>query len=127
MGSPGRRVKSSTEQPASPAAAASRMVSATAAGSSANAFSRSAETGSGVAAAIAAACPSASSRVTAPSGRPSVAAKPPLVVASAAKPSDASSRADPTSQGLGRSSGPGPWCRARKARARSAWIWTALA
>src|SRR5258705_7497783 len=125
MGWSGRRVKSSTEQPASPAGAASPMVSATPAGSSANAFSRSAETGSVVAAAMAAACASASSRVTAPSGRPSVAAKPPLVVASAAKPSEASSRADPASHGFGSSSGPGPSWRARKTRARSAWFWTA--
>ena len=101
MGSSGRRVKSSTEQPASPAAAASPMVSATPAGSSAKAFSRSAETGRRVAATMAAACPSTSSRVTSPSMRPSVAAKPPLVVASAAKPSEASSRADPASHGLG--------------------------
>ena len=114
------------------------MVSATPAGSSANAFSRSAETGRLVAAAIAAACPSASSRVTAPSRRPSVAANPPLVVASAAKPSEASSRAEPASHGLGSSSGSGPSCRARNTRARSAcvrqpvgrsvwavWVWAA--
>ncbi len=125
MGSSSRRVKSSTEQPASPAAAASLMVSATPAGSSANAFSRSAETGRLVAATIAAACPSASSRVTAPSRRPSVAANPPLVVASAAKPSEASSRAEPASHGFGSSSGSGPSCRARNTRARSACVWAA--
>jgi len=47
----------------------------------------------------------ASSRVTDPSSRPSVAAKPLLVVARAANPSEASSLADPRSHGLGISSG----------------------
>jgi hypothetical protein len=59
-------------------------------------------------AAMAAAWPIASSRVTSPSGRPRVAAKPPLVVASASKPSDARRAADPGSHGLGSSSGAGP-------------------
>lgn len=51
-------------------------------------------TGRRVARTIAAACVSASARVTDPSSRPRVAAKPLLVVASASKPSDSSSFAD---------------------------------
>jgi hypothetical protein len=79
----------------------------------------SAETGTVAAAEIAAACPSASSRVTEPSSLPSVAAKPLLVVASAENPSHSSSLAEPASHGLGISSGPGPWCNWRKSSAFS--------
>ena len=82
--------------------------------------SRSADTGRSVAATIAAACSIASARVTDPSCRPSVVAKPLLVVASASKPSDASSRAEPASHGLGMSSGVPGTCSAANARARSA-------
>ena len=98
-----------------------RAVSATPAASSAKQFSRSAETGSGVAATIAAACSSASSRVTDPSNRPRVAANPLLVVASAWKPSDASRRAEPASHGFGMSSGSPGRCSARKRAASAAW------
>src|SRR4051794_14858831 len=105
---------------------ARRMVSATPSGSWANAFSRSAETGRSVAAAIAAAWPIASSRVTPPSSRPSVAAWPLLVVASASKPSEPSRTAEPASHGLGMSSGaPGRWS-SRKRAAFSAWALIAL-
>ena len=55
----------------------------------------------------------ASSRVTVPSSRPRVAAKPPLVVARASKPQAASRRAEPASHGLGSSSGRPGTCRAR--------------
>src|SRR5919198_146500 len=100
---------------------ASRTVEATPDGSSAKAFSRSAETGRSVAATIEAACASASRRVTVPSSRPSVAAWPLLVVASAWKPSQASSLADPASHGFGSSSGRWSWCRARNRLALAAW------
>ena len=92
---------------------ASSTVRATAAGSSANPPSRSADTGSSVAETMTRACSSASSLVTAPSGRPSVRAKPLLVVARARKPSEASSLAEPASQGLGSSSGSPAWCSER--------------
>src|SRR5918992_3110701 len=120
MGSPGSPVKSSTEHPASPAAVASRTVSATPSGSSAKPFSRSAVTGSSVAWTTCAACSTASSRVTRPSARPRVAANPLLVVARAWKPREASSTADPRSHGLGSSSGRRPRCRARNPLAFSA-------
>src|ERR1700754_3146568 len=81
------RDQSSTENPARPAPTASRAVSATPSGSSANPFSRSADTGTSLADAIWAAWVIASSRVTEPSRRPSDAAKPLLVVARASKPS----------------------------------------
>src|SRR4051794_21750142 len=57
------------------------------------------------AATIAATCSTTSSSVAPPSGRPSVNAKPLLVVASAGKPSDSSTRALPTSQGFGMTNG----------------------
>ena len=96
------------------------MVSATPAGSSAKAFSRSAETGRSVAATITAACTMASSLVTEPSLRPRVAAKPELVVARASNPSDASSLAEPRSQGFGIRSGSPARCKARNRCALSA-------
>ncbi len=92
----------------------SRMVSATAAGSSAKAFSRSADTGRSVAATMTAAWTRASSLLTEPSFRPSVAAKPELVVASASNPSDASSLAEPRSHGFGSRRGSPARCRDRK-------------
>ncbi len=98
-------LQSSIEQPASGVALAHAIVSDTASGESPNPASRSALTGSGVASAIAVPCTSASWRVTRPSRRPSVAAKPLLVVARAVKPSDANSRADPRSHGLGITNG----------------------
>ena len=58
-------------------------------------------------------CAIASSRVTLPSRRPSVAAKPLLVVASAPNPSAASTRAEPASHGFGSNSGSPGTCRAR--------------
>jgi hypothetical protein len=67
-------VESSTEAPAIPVLPASRSVSATPSGATAKQRSRSALTGSGVAAAISRAWASASSRVTKPSRRPSVPA-----------------------------------------------------
>src|SRR4051794_10115758 len=58
-------------------------------------------------------CSITSSRVTSPSARPSVNAKPELVVASALKPSSSSMRAEPASQGFGITNGSPSW-RARK-------------
>ncbi|SRR5712691_572553 len=87
-----------------------------------NPSSRSAETGRVVAAAIAAACPSACSLLAEPSGRPNVAAKPLLVVASAGKPSHSRSLAEPASHGFGISSGPLPWCSSRKRFTLSRWL-----
>ena len=92
---------------------ANSTVRATSSGLSAKPFSRSADTGTSVAETRARACSSASSRVTDPSSRPSVAANPLLVVASAANPSEASNLAEPWSQALGMRSGRGPWCNAR--------------
>ena len=93
---------SSIEQPDRPASAASRIVSATASGASAKPFSKSPETGSGVARTISSAWASASSRVTCPmSGRPSVKAKAAELVASATAPDAAIIRAEPMSQGFG--------------------------
>ncbi|GEL19528.1 hypothetical protein PA7_33650 [Pseudonocardia asaccharolytica DSM 44247 = NBRC 16224] len=61
-----------------------------------------------------------------PSSLPRVAAKPLLVVASAGKPSAASSRAEPASHGLGMSSGrPGTWS-ARKASTFAVGLVTVL-
>src|SRR5215471_9197225 len=122
MGWSSSSVKSSTEQPASPVSAARVTVRATPPGSSAKQFSRSAETGSSVAATIAAACARASSRLTEPSRRPSVAANPELVVASAWKPREASNAADPRSHGFGSSSGFPGRCRSRKCAAFSVWV-----
>src|SRR5438067_8502154 len=96
-------------------------VSATSSDPSPNAFSKSADTGSSVAATIVAACDSASSLVTDPSRRPRVAACPLLVVASASNPSDASSLAAPASHALGISNGASRWCNSRKCWAFSAW------
>src|ERR1700761_9530658 len=115
------RDQSSTETPARPAPTASRAVSATPSGSSANPFSRSADTGTSLADAIWAAWVIASSRVTEPSRRPSDAAKPLLVVARASKPSAASRRAEPISHGLGMSSGAPGRCSSKKRAASAAW------
>ncbi len=98
------------------------MVSAAASGASPKPFSRSAETGSSVAATIARACASASSRVTLPSRRPSVPAQAPLDVARAAKPSPARTRAEPASQGLGITKALDRSCSARKRTALSCWL-----
>ena len=59
------------------------------------------------------ACSTTSSRVAAPSRRPSVKAKPELVLASALKPRPARTFAEPTSHGLGMTNG-SPSCSARK-------------
>jgi len=103
MGWSGRPVASSIEPPTAPASAARRIVSATSSGRSPNPFSKSAETGRSVAATISAMFRRVSSRRTrlAPSRRPRVNARPPLVVPSAANPSLASARAVPASQGFG--------------------------
>src|SRR5215468_4617095 len=122
MGWSSSSVKSSTEQPASPVSAARVTVRATPPGSPAKQFSRSAETGSSVAATIAAACARASSRLTEPSRRPSVAANPELVVASAWNPREASSFADPWSHGFGSSNGFPGRCRSRNCPAFSVWV-----
>ena len=98
------------------------MVSAAALGASPKPFSRSAETGRAVAATMARACASASSRVTFPSRRPSVPAQAPLDVASAAKPSPARTRAEPASHGLGITKAPGRSWRARNRAALSLWL-----
>ena len=78
-----------------------------------------------IAAAIVAAWAIASSRVTDPSRRPRVAAKPLLVVARAWNPSQASSRADPWSQGLGSSRGRPGWCTAASSPPCSTTCWRA--
>src|SRR5687768_17323751 len=69
--------------------------------SSAKPPSRSADTGTSTAAAIARPCSIASSRVTVPSSRPRVAACPELVVANASNPRSTSTFADPRSQAFG--------------------------
>src|SRR3954451_19600249 len=61
-------------------------------------------------------CAITSSRVTSPSARPSVNAKPELVVASALKPSSSSIRAEPASHGFGITNGSPSW-RARNSSA----------
>ena len=76
----------------------------------------STETGRSVAASSTATCSITSSSVTSPSNRPSVKAKPALVVASALKPSAVSTFADPASQGLGITNG-SPSCSARNSSA----------
>jgi hypothetical protein len=101
-------LQSSTEQPANPPRIPWVTVDATPAGSSAKQFSKSADTGTSTAAAMARPCAKASSRVTDPSRRPSVAANPPLVVASAWNPREARSLAEPTSHGFGMSRGVDP-------------------
>src|SRR4051812_10739931 len=102
------------EKPAARARARSRAVSATPPGSSGKPRSLSTLSGSGVAAATSETCLTSSSRVTCMSRFPSVHAKPALVVASASKPSDASSFAEPTSHGLGMTKTPSRSCSSRK-------------
>ena len=97
------------EPPTRPAAAASRIVSATASGAFEKPFSRSADTGRSVAATIVWQCASASSRLTLPSRRPSTPAWAPLDVASAGKPRAASARAEPPSHALAMTNARGPW------------------
>jgi hypothetical protein len=58
-----------------------------------------------VAASTARACSTTSSRVTSPSCRPSVKAKPALVVASASNPSAPNTFAEPASHGFGMTNG----------------------
>ena len=96
------------------------MVAATPSGSWAKQFSRSAETGMSTAPASSPAWVRTSSLVMAPSRRPRVAAKPPLVVAMASNPSEANRAADPMSQALGMSSGVPGVCSARNRSARAA-------
>src|SRR5882757_9808330 len=62
-------------------------------------------------------CAITSSRVTSPSARPSVNAKPELVVASALNPSSSSMRAEPASHGFGMMNGAPSW-RARNSAVR---------
>ena len=113
---------SSTEPPTSPTPAASRIVSATTAGVSPKHFSRSADTGRSVASTIMRALASDSSRVTLPSRLPSTPALAPLEVASAWKPSAASTRAEPASHGLAITNARGPSWSARKRAALSLWL-----
>src|SRR5262249_7967977 len=101
---------------------ARRMVSAAADGASPKPFSRSAETGRSVAATMARAWASASSRATLPSRRPSTPAAAPLDVASAWKPSAARARAEPASPGVGITKAPGPSWRAGNRMALSLWV-----
>src|SRR5580704_15637268 len=98
---------------------AAAIVTATLSGSAAKQSSRSAETGMSTARVRSPEWASTSSRVIAPSRRPRVTAKPPLVVAMAAQPMEAKRRAEPSSHALGMRSGvPGTW-RARKVSAFS--------
>src|SRR3984957_17924733 len=96
------------------------MVAATPSGSWAKQFSRSAETGMSTAPASSPPWPRTSSLLMAPSRRPRVAAKPPLVVAIASNPSEANRAADPMSQALGMRSGVPGTCSARNRSARAA-------
>jgi hypothetical protein len=73
-------------------------------------FSRSTETGARSRSSVAT-CSTTSSSVTLPSNRPSVNAKPELVVASALNPSAAKTRAEPASHGFGITKA-SPACRA---------------
>src|SRR5712671_6062002 len=57
-----------------------------------------------------------------PSTRPSALDMPKLVVASASKPTDASSFAVPASHGFGRIKIPGRWCNSRNRRPFSTWV-----
>ncbi len=84
-------------------------------------FSRSTEIGSSTASASARVCSTTSSSATPLSCRPSVNAKPELVVASAWKPSPASTFADPASQGFGMTNG-SPSCSVRKRTPFSCWL-----
>src|SRR3989442_9287944 len=115
-------VAPSTEPPTSPTPPASRIVSATTFGASPKHFSRSADTGRSTASTIMRAFASDSSRVTLPSRLPSTPALAPLEVASAGKPSAASTRAEPASHGLAITNARGPWCSARKRAALSLWL-----
>ena len=69
-------------------------------------------------------CATTSSSVTFPSRRPSVKAKPELVVASALNPSASSTRAEPASQGFGITNGSPAWSSSKRT-ARSACVITA--
>src|SRR3954453_7002735 len=89
------------EPPTAPASAARGIASAASSGAGPCPFSRSTETGRSVARSSACVCSITSSSVAAPSGRPSVNAKPELVLASALKPSAARTLAEPASQGFG--------------------------
>src|SRR3954449_12170077 len=60
-------------------------------------------------------CSTTSSSVTSPSARPSVNAKPELVVASALKPSSSSMRAEPASHGFGMTKGSPSWSARKRA------------
>ena len=66
-------------------------------------------------------CRTTSSSAALPSARPIVNAKPELVVASALKPSDSSTFAEPVSHGLGMTNG-SPACSARNAAPFSAVV-----
>jgi hypothetical protein len=113
---------SSIEPPTTPASAARRIVSAASAGASPKPFSRSAATGTAVAAAMERACAIASSRESSPSRRPSTPADALLDVASAWNPSLASAWAEPASHGFGITKARGPACRERKRVALSCWV-----
>lgn len=82
-GASGLPVESSIDRPATPVSTASRTLRATACGSAPKPFSKSALTGSEVAATSSRRCASTASRAMAPSAWPCDQAKPELVVASA--------------------------------------------
>ncbi len=94
-------VLSSIDSPWMPVFVAAETLAATCSGSTAKPPSKSPFTGRSVLAAIVWKCRSASSRDTRLSARPNDHANPELVVANAGNPRCASSRALPTSHGLG--------------------------
>src|SRR3954452_6246076 len=97
------------EPPAAPASAPPETERAASLGARPYPFSRSIATGIETAFASRRVCSITSSSVTSPSARPSVNAKPELVVANALKPSSSSMRAEPASQGLGMMNGSPSW------------------
>jgi hypothetical protein len=101
------------------------MAVAACSGSAPYPFSRSTEIGTSTAPTSDSTCCTTSSRVVRESRRPSVNAKPELVVARASKPSPSSTRADPASQGFGITNGSPAW-RAWNLSAFSGWVLIAV-
>ena len=112
-------VESSIDTPAMPVSMAARTFCATPSGLSAKPLSKSALTGSSVAATSARKYASTVGRGICPSAQPCDHAAPELVEASALKPSCASQCAEPTSHGLGMTKQPLA-CSWRKAARRAA-------
>ena len=106
-GLPGSPVESSIEIPASPVLTASATLAPTSSGSMAKPPRKSPLTGTGTPSASARKCASVCSSDDCASRRPCDHANPELVEARAGKPSPASTRALPTSQGLGMTKQPG--------------------